>query len=112
MKKKKKEKKEKTEKTEKTTNKITITFLILSIVLLIASTTYFIILKNKNHNYDQSLSDLNTNIIKASKVLESDKDDKEEMDKKLEKLREDLKDNVEELEIWKEIKKKLEDALS
>ena len=104
-------KKEKQEKNIKT-NKITIILLIISIILLLASGAYYMILKDKNNNYDKELSSLNTSITKAKDILSVDNEKKEEQDKKLENLKKELKDNVEELEIWKELKKQLEDALS
>ena len=100
------------QKNEIKTNKVTVILLIISILLLLASGTYFIILKDKNNNYDKELSNLNTSITKAKNKLTTDAETKEEQDKKLENLKNELKDNVEELEIWKELKKQLEDALS
>lgn len=104
--------KKKEKRKNENNNKITIIILIISILLLVSSITYFVILKVKNNGYDNEVTTLNNNIAKAKNKLKSDETTKDEQDTKLEKLEEELKDNVEELEVWKELKKELQESLS
>ena len=86
--------------------------LVLSIILLLASIGTFVYLYHKNNEIKDETDKYTTNINKLKDTINSEKEEITEKEDEYEKLKEKVKDNLEELEVWENMEKELNKALS
>ena len=87
-------------------------FLGISIVLLLFAAGTFSYLYYKNHELEKEVQELQNNVSKVEKAIEDDKKELTEKEDEYEKLKEKVKENLEELSIWEEIKENINKSLS
>ena len=84
--------------------------LIISIILMLASLGTFGYLYYKNNEIKKETDKYNENIKKLEDTINSEKTEITEKEDEYEKLKEKVKDNLEELEIWENMEKELNKA--
>ena len=87
-------------------------FLIISIILLILSIGTFVYLYHENKKIENDINESKENIKKVNDTIKKDQETITEKEDEYEKLKEKVKDNLEELEIWQGLKEELNKALS
>ena len=102
---------EKTSPKEKKGKKHSV-FLAITIILLLLSAGTFGYLYYKNNELNKEVKELRENVSKVEKAIESDKKEITEKEDEYEKMKEKVKENFEELEIWEGIKEELNKSLS
>lgn len=86
--------------------------LIISCIILLLSIGTFGYLYYQNSQIDNELNSLHENINKVKEKINQTDTEIEEKQTEYEKLEKEMKDKLEELNIWKETTEKLEKALS
>ncbi len=86
--------------------------LIISSFILVALIGIFGYLFFQNQKLDNEVNKSQENITKVEEKINSGKVEKKEKEDEYEKLKEELKEQFEELSIWEETKEKLNKALS
>ena len=84
----------------------------ISVLLLVASIGLFVYLYNKNNEINKEITEFKNNVESVEKAIDDDKKEIDEKEDEYEKLKEKVKVNMEELEIWESIKEKLQSALA
>ena len=87
-------------------------FLIISLLLVILGGTTFGYLYFKNNEVEKEVKDLNKNINKVQKIVDEEQKEITEKQDEYEKLKDKVKLNLEELNIWEELKEELNKSLS
>ena len=87
-------------------------FLIISIVLVVASIGLFGYLYYENQKLENEVETSKENIKKVEENIKADQDTITEKEDEYEKLKEKVKDSLEELNIWEEMKEELNKSLS
>ena len=86
--------------------------LIISIVLFVLSCGLFGYLYYQNTTTEKEAKDYGENIKKVQKKIDNEKKEIDEKENEYDKLKETVKEKLEELNIWEEIKEKVEKSLS
>ena len=86
--------------------------LILSIILLLASIGVFGYLYYQNNIIEKEINESKDNIKKVEDTIKADQETLSEKEDEYEKLKEKVKDSLEELNIWEELKEELNKSLS
>ena len=81
--------------------------LIISIILLLASAGTFIYMYHKNNEIKKETDNYSENIKKLENAINDEKTEITEKEDEYEKLKEKVKDSFEELEIWENMEKEL-----
>lgn len=81
---------------------LTISFIIL--IITIVGVSISILMKN---NLESEIKDLNQDIQEKELLIENSSSDKEKLEKEYNDLKEELKDKVEEYNIWENLKEKI-----
>lgn len=81
---------------------LTTSFIILIITITLVSIS--IVMKN---NLESEIKDLNQDIEEKEFLIENSSSDKEKLEKEYNELKEELKDKVEEYNIWENLKEKI-----
>ena len=81
---------------------LTISFIIL--IITIVGVSISILMKN---NLESEIKDLNQDIHEKELLIENSSSDKEKLEKEYNDLKEELKDKVEEYNIWENLKEKI-----
>ena len=87
-------------------------FLIISIVLVVASIGLFGYLYYENQKLENEVETSKENIKKVEENIKADQEAITEKEDEYEKLKEKVKDSLEELNIWEEMKEELNKSLS
>ncbi len=87
-------------------------FLVISIFLLLLAAVTFGYLYYKNNELEKEVKELDSNITKVEEAIKKDEAEIDEKEDEYEKLKEKVKDNLEELSIWEGIKEELNKSLS
>lgn len=86
-------------------------FLIISIVLLLLSIGTFGYLFHENKKIEDEIVSSKNSIKKVEESIQNDQKAITEKESEYEKLKEKVKDNLEELKIWEELKEELNKSL-
>ena len=87
-------------------------FLIISILLMLLSVGTFGYLYYENQKLEDEINSSQNNVNKAEETIKNDQKAITEKEDEYEKLQEKVKDNLEELKIWEELKEELNKSLS
>ncbi len=87
-------------------------FLVISILLLLLAAGTFGYLHYQNQELEKEVKELENNITKVEEAIKNDEAEISEKEDEYEKLKDKVKENLEELEIWEEIKENLNKSLS
>ncbi len=87
-------------------------FLIISILLMLLSVGTFGYLYYENQKLEDEITSSQNNVNKAEETIKNDQKAITEKEDEYEKLQEKVKDNLEELKIWEELKEELNKSLS
>jgi predicted negative regulator of RcsB-dependent stress response len=87
-------------------------FLIISIILLILSIGTFGYLYYQNTQIEKEINESKDNIKKVEDTIKADQETLTEKEDEYEKLKEKVKDSLEELNIWESLKEELNKSLS
>ena len=105
------EKQKKKEKKDKTSLTSTI-ILVISIILLLLSIGTYVYIYNKNQELENEINSSKENVTKVEEAIKNDQKAITEKEDEYEKLKEKVKDNLEELNIWEALKEELNKSLS
>ena len=86
--------------------------MVLSLVVLLASIGVFGYMLKQNNQVEEELAELKGNITKVKDKITNLQTEKQEKETEYEKLEKEMKEKLEELNVWKETKAKLEKSLS
>ena len=87
-------------------------FLILSITSLLLSIGVYYYVYNKNQKLENEINSSKENVTKVEEAIKNDQKAITEKEDEYEKLKEKVKDNLEELNIWEALKEELNKSLS
>ena len=87
-------------------------FLILSIILLLLSIGTFGYLYYQNNQLEKEVTESNEKLKKAEESIQNDQQAITEKESEYEKLKDKVKESLEELEIWENLKDELNKSLS
>ena len=87
-------------------------FLAISLLLVILAGGTFGYLYYQNNNVIKEVQELKENINKVETAIQNDQKEITEKEDEYEKLKDKVKENLEELDIWEEIKENLNKSLS
>ena len=87
-------------------------FLVISIVLLLLSIGTFGYLYYQNMTLEEEVKEANENIKKVEENIKTEQQEIDTKEDEYEKLKEKVKENMEELDIWEGLKDELNKSLS
>ena len=85
---------------------------VISILLLILAAGTFFYLNHQNTKLEKEVNELKENINKVEETIKNEKQEITEKEDEYAKLKEKVKDNMEELGIWENLKEELNKSLS
>jgi len=86
--------------------------LVISIILLILSIGTYAYIYHENQKIEDDINSSKDNVTKVEETIKNDQKTITEKEDEYEKLKEKVKDNLEELKIWETLKEELNKSLS